>query len=156
MDIMVVDHEIYEGVLWAVIVGISFVFVFYAYLLQRIARLARNPEWRFGFRAASVVSLMFGVFRLVVALYYYEDPGARLSIPLTAAVSWLFIAVVGYATVKWVEQAAARIAVSRDGMALMNDIIDEVLDPVIKGDGASPATVEKLRARQRDLVASAR
>lgn len=155
MDLMV-DHGVYEGVLWAVIVGISCVFVFYAYLLRRLAHVARSPEWQRGFNAAAVSSLMFGVLRLVVALYYYEDPAARLSIPVTSAISWIFIAAVGYATVRWVEQAAARISLARDGMTLMNDVIDEAIEPLLRGDDMDPSTVEKLRARQRDLIGAAR
>lgn len=155
MDLMI-DHDVYEGVLWAVIVGISCVFVFYAYLLHRLAKLARNREWKLGFNAAAASSLLFGVFRLVVALYYYEDPTVRMSIPVTAALSWLFIAGVGYGTVLWVEQAAARINMARDGMALMNDVIDEAIEPLLRGEETSPSTVENLRARQRDLIGAAR
>jgi len=155
MEIMV-DQGVYEGILWAVIVAISCVFVFYAYLLYRLSKLTRSYEWRVGFRSAAACSLLFGCLRIVVAIWYYEDPAVRLSIPITAAISWVFIAIVGYATVRWIEQAAARIHVARDGMTLMNDVIEQAIDPLLKGEETSPATVERLRARQRDLVAAAR
>jgi hypothetical protein len=38
----------------------------------------------------------------------------------------------------------------------MNDVIEQAIDPLLKGEETSPATVERLRARQRDLVAAAR
>ena len=146
------DHEMYEGVLWAVILGVSLVFVFYAYLLLRLAKLARNPQWKFGFRFAAACSCLFGVLRIVVSLYYYEDPTVRLSIPITAAISWLFMAGVGYATVRWIEQAAARIALSRKGIELMNDVIEQAIEPLLKGEETSKATVDGLRARQQALI----
>lgn len=155
MDFMV-DHELYEGVLWAVILAISLVFVFYAYLLHRLARVAHNRRWKDGFHCAAATSLIFGILRLVVAFYYYDDPTARLSIPVTAAVSWFLIAIVGYAVVRWVEEAAERIALSREGAQLMNDVIDEAIDPLLRGENADPTRLEQLRARQNALIAGAR
>ena len=149
-----IDQGVYEGGLWAVIVGVSLVFIFYAYLLLRLSRLTRSSRWRFGFRFAAACSLFFGIARLIVAVYYYENPEVRLSIPITAAVSWAFIAAVGYAAVRWIEQAAARIAITREGMALMNDIIDEAIEPLLRGEDAPHEVLTQLHQRRRDLAAA--
>lgn len=141
----------YEAVTWLVILVISAVWIFLSYLLTRLAFITQRKQWKWLFYGASVGAFALGLWRVIAAVVYFESYTARLTFPATAFISWIGIAVIGYAVVRWAETAASRLQTSKRGIELMDEIQAEVVEPLLRKELVSKAVIEHYRTVSASL-----
>ena len=137
---------LYEGVQWAVIIGINLILMLFAYWLVDIATLMKSRYKRWATFALAIACAGMGLWRMVAIVIYFDSFTARLAIPISAALTWVVIGVVGYAAHRYIKGVYYRSSVSTENWELTEAVNEEVVRPLLRGEDVSQETIQHHKA----------
>ena len=137
----------YQAFTWFVVLGINVSMMFFAYWIADIANVMESKTRR---TIALSFAVMFGViaiWRMIAIFIYYQDFHQLLAIPVTAAITWVFITTAGYACHRYMLGVHNRYKVRQTNIQLMDDVQKEIVEPLLRGEPVSQDLVAEHKAR---------
>lgn len=148
------QKEFYELVTWAVIIGINFIMMFFAYWLADIAYMMQHPLRRRVTYALSVTCATIGIWRMIAIVIYFDSFTARLAIPISAAIAWLVIAAVGFIGHRYIKSVHARYVSRKENIDLMEAVQNEVVIPILQGQPLPLSVITRHKKASADYAIS--
>lgn len=146
-------QDLYEWAAYLAVIIISAVLFFIAHLCERMSHIPRNKTWKRIFHVSAVLCAICAVVRFVVVLAFFDDYAMRLALPMTAVASWLVIAGIGWAVVRYIESVAKRVTTTRQNIDLTEAVFEEVVRPLIRGEDVPLETVKSFKKASARIAA---
>lgn len=144
-------RELYDNLVLISIIFVSCDFLLFTYLAARLSLHAKNRKWMWGLRSLAFLCFVTAIVRAYVAILYPEDYAVKLIIPITQIVSWVVVSIFAYAIYKFLERQMRKTQTHRAGIELMNEITQEVVEPVLQGREPAPHVMADLTAKHATL-----
>lgn len=137
------SQEFYELVTWAVVIGINLIMMAFAYWLADLAHMMQKPFRKWTAYALALMCAGIGIWRMIAIVIYFDDFTARLAIPISAAITWLIIGVIGYAAHRYIVAVNARLLARAENVRLTEAVRAEVVEPLLLGEPVSMDLVKR-------------
>jgi len=137
---------LYEGVQWAVIIGINIILMLLAYWLMDIGMLMKSRYRRVATCILASACAGLGIWRMIAIVLYFDSFTARLAIPISAALMWAVIGLVGFAAHRYIKGVYYRSSVSTENWELTEAVNEEVVRPLLRGEDVSQETIQHHKA----------
>jgi len=141
------SQNFYETVQWAVILGINLIMLMFAYWLCDVAMMMQKRSRRLVTTAMAVGCAGIGIWRMVAVVIYFDSFTARLAVPVTAALTWAVIGVIGFVGHRYVKGVNARFIARKENIDLMDAVQHEIVEPLLRGEPVSRELIAKHKAR---------
>lgn len=146
----------YQAFTWFVILGINLSMMFFAYWIADVATFMESKARRLTAFAFAVAFAIIAVWRMVAIFIYYENFTQLLAIPVTAAVTWVFITLAGYACHRYMKGVHLRYTVKTQNIQLMDAVQKEIVEPLLRGEQVSKELIDEHKARSLAYSQSAK
>lgn len=137
---------LYEGVQWGVIIGINLILMLFAYWLADVAVLMKSRYKRWATFGLAIACAGLGIWRMVAIVIYFDSFTARLAIPISAALTWAVIGLVGFAGHRYIRGVYYRSSVSAENWELMEAVNKEVVEPLLRGETVPQEVINSHKA----------
>ncbi len=147
IDTMSDSQIFYETVQWAVIVGINLIMLMFAYWLCDIATMMQSRHRRWVTVTMAFGCAGIGIWRMVAIVIYFDSFTARLAVPVTAALTWLVIGILGFTGHRYVKAVNERFTARQENIDLMQSVQTEIVEPLLRGEPVSKELIATHKAR---------
>lgn len=141
------SQNFYETVQWAVIIGINMIMLLFAYWLCDIAMLMQSRYRRWVTTSLAFGCAGIGIWRMIAVVIYFDSFTARLAVPVTAALTWIAIGIVGFVSHRYIKSVNARFIARKENLDLMDAVQHEIVEPLLRGEPVSKELIATHKAR---------
>lgn len=143
----------YELVTWVTLIGINFIMLAFAYWLMDIAFMMQKRLRRWVTIHLAIICAGVGIWRMVVVAIYYKDFQMMSSIPITAALTWFVILLIGYSAHRYIRKVQQSFLARKENVELMQAVQDDIVKPLLSGDPITPELIKTLNAHKAASIA---
>ena len=145
-QMMATDAQAYIDFQWFVVLGINFIMLFFAYWIADVAWMMQRRGRKFVATCLALGTAGIAIWRMIAIVIYYRDTNAMLAIPITAAITWTALGVIGYAAHRYIVGVNARFMVANENIRLTEATMEEIVRPLLRGDDIPEGIIEKHEA----------
>ena len=140
------DAQAYIDFQWFIVLGINCIMLAFAYWIADIAWLMKRKGRKVIAALLAIGTAGIAIWRMIAVIIYYDDMAAMLAIPVTAAVTWAALGVIGYASHRYILGVNRRFIATTENVRLLEAVQEEIVKPLLRGDPVSEKLIEKHEA----------
>lgn len=147
IEMITTEQVFYETVQWATLIVINQIMLLFAYWIADVGSIMVSRNRRLVAYTLATLCAGVGVWRMVAIVIYFDSFTARLTVPITAALTWSVIGVLGYAGHRYIKRVNERFLAKKENIELMEAVQQDIVIPLLRGETVPKERIAAYKAK---------